>query len=61
MKEKEFIVCVDSETKLPISIEMLMCGSGQGVKSVDSIEYNAAIPEGVFEFKIPKDATVIRE
>jgi outer membrane lipoprotein-sorting protein len=61
MKEKEFIVRVDSETKLPISIEMLKCGPGQGAKSVDSIEYNAAIPEGVFKFKIPDGAKVVYE
>jgi len=61
MKEQEFIVRVDSETKLPISIETLKCGPGQGSKSVDGIEYNATIPEGIFEFKIPDGAKVVYE
>ncbi len=59
--EKEFIFRVDPQTKLPISMEMLKCGPGQGVKSVDSLEYNAPIPEGIFEFEIPGGAKVVYE
>ena len=59
MEEKEFIVRVDYQTKLPISLEMLKCGSSQGVKSIERIEYNVAIPEGIFDFEIPKNAEVV--
>ncbi len=61
IKEKEFIVRVDPRTKLPINIETIKCAPGQGVKSVDRIEYNVTIPEGIFEFEIPEGAKVIEE
>ncbi|MHC4622858.1 MAG: hypothetical protein ACYS4W_03040 [Planctomycetota bacterium] len=61
IEEKEFIFRVDPETKLPIDMEALKCGPGQGVKSVDRIEYNVTIPEGIFEFKIPAGAKVVYE
>jgi hypothetical protein len=57
--EKEFIFRVDPQTKLPISMESLKCGPSEGVKSVDRIEYNAAIPQGLFEFKVPPGAKVV--
>ena len=59
IKEKEFIVRVDYQTKLPISLEAIKCGPGQGVKSVDRIEYNVTIPKGIFDFEIPKDAKLV--
>lgn len=59
MEEKEFIVRVDSQTKLPISLEAIKTGPGEGVKSVDHLEYNVTIPEGIFEFEIPDEAKVI--
>ena len=59
MGEKEFVVRVDPQTKLPIDLEMLKCRAGEGVKSVDHLEYNVAIPEGIFEFDIPDGAKVI--
>ncbi len=61
MEEKEGVVRVDPITKLPISIEMFKTGPGEGVKSVDRIEYNVTIPEGTFEFQIPQDAKVVYE
>jgi len=61
IEEKEFIVRVDSQTKLPISLEVIKCGPGEGVKSVDRIEYNVTMPEGIFEFQIPDGAKVIYE
>jgi outer membrane lipoprotein-sorting protein len=57
--EKEYIVNVDSETKLPINFKAIKCGQGEGVMSVDSLEYNAPIPAGIFEFKIPAGAQVV--
>ncbi len=61
IEEKEFIVRVDPQTKLPISLEALKCGPGEGVKSVDRIEYNVTIPEGTFDFQIPEGAQVVYE
>ncbi len=61
MQEQEYIVRVDSQTKLPISLEALKNAPGQGVKSVDRLEYNVPIPEGIFEFEIPDGAKVIYE
>jgi hypothetical protein len=61
IKEKEFIVRVDPQTKLPINIETIKCAPGQGVKSADRIEYNVAVPEGIFEFNIPEGAQVVTQ
>ncbi|MBN1437612.1 MAG: tetratricopeptide repeat protein [Sedimentisphaerales bacterium] len=61
MPEKEFVVRVDPQTKLPISIEVTICAAGNGVKSVDRLEYNLPIPEGIFEFEIPEGAEVVDE
>ncbi len=61
MEEKEFIVRVDPRTKLPISLEAIKTGPGEGVKSVDRIEYNVTIPEGTFDFQIPEGAKVTHE
>ena len=61
IEEKEFIFRIDSQTKLPIDLKMLKCGVGEGVKSVDRLEYNIPIPEGMFEFEIPEGAKVIDE
>jgi len=57
--EKEFYVRIDPQTKLPINIEAITSKSGQGVKSVDRVEYNISIPEGIFKFEIPEGAKVI--
>jgi outer membrane lipoprotein-sorting protein len=61
MGEKEFVFRVDPQTKLPIDMEATKCGLGQGVKSVDSLEYNVPIPEGIFEFEVPDGAKVVYE
>ena len=61
MQEQEYIIRVDSQTKLPISLEALKSAPGQGVKSVDRIEYNVTIPEGIFEFETPDGAKVVYE
>ena len=58
---KEFVITVDPKTKLPINTETIKCTPGQGVKSVDRFEYNAPIPQGLFEFEIPEGAKVIYE
>lgn len=58
---KEFTFRVDPETKLPIDMDATKCGAGQGVKSIDHLEYNVPIPEGIFEFEIPDGAKVIYE
>ena len=59
--EEEFIIRVDPQTKLPIDMEAFKCSPGKGVKSVDRIEYNLVIPEGIFEFVIPDGAKVVHE
>ena len=59
--EKEFIISVDPKTKLPINIETIKAAPGQGVKSVDRIEYNVSIPQGLFDFEIPEGAEVVYE
>jgi hypothetical protein len=61
IEEKEFIVRVDPRTKLPISLEAIKIGPGEGVKSVDRIEYDVTMPEGIFEFQIPEGAKVTHE
>ncbi|HUW19347.1 MAG TPA: hypothetical protein VMW16_08600 [Sedimentisphaerales bacterium] len=61
IEEKEFVVRVDPRTKLAISLEMIKCGPGEGVRSVDRVEYNVTIPEGIFEFTIPDGAKVVYE
>jgi len=58
-EEKEFVVKVNSQTKLPISMEGIKCGQGEGVKIVNQIEFNIPIPEGVFEFTVPEGAKVV--
>lgn len=58
---KEFIVNVDSKTKLPINTETIKAAPGQGVKSVDLFEYNVPIPQGLFDFEIPEGAEVVYE
>jgi hypothetical protein len=59
--EKEMVIRVDSETRLPISLQQLKYTEGEGLKSVDRLEYNTAIPAGSFEFKIPQGAKVVEE
>jgi outer membrane lipoprotein-sorting protein len=61
MGEKDLTVRVDSQTKLPISMQVLKGRPGEGLKSLDRIEYNVAIPEGAFEFKIPEGVKVVYE
>lgn len=61
MQGQEYIIRVDPQTKLPISIEALKNTPGQGVKSIDRLEYNVIIPDGIFEFEIPEGATVIEQ
>ena len=57
--EKEIVVRVDPRSKLPINLQALKCAPDEGVKSVDKLEYNTAIPEGIFEFEIPDGAKVV--
>jgi len=59
--EKEFITDIDPETKLPINMVAIKAAPGQGVKSVDRIEYNVTIPEGSFDFQMPEGAKVVYE
>jgi len=59
IEEKEFIFRVDSQTKLPINYEAIKTRPGEGVKSINHLEYNVTIPEGIFEFEIPDGAKVI--
>lgn len=59
MKEKEFSIKVDCETKLPISSNLTKCGKGQGTKSVEKFEYNISISDEIFNFKIPEGAEVV--
>jgi outer membrane lipoprotein-sorting protein len=59
--EKEFIINVDPKTKLPINTETLKAAPGQGVKSVDRLEYNVPIPQGLFDFEIPEGAKIVYE
>ena len=59
--EKEMVIRVDPETKLPINTDTIKGEPNQGVKSVDRFEYNVRIPEGLFEFEIPQGAEVVYE
>ncbi len=57
--EKEYIFRIDPETKLPIDMEALKCDPDEGVKRIDSLEYNVTIPEGIFKFEIPEGAKIV--
>lgn len=59
--EMEFIVVVDIETRLPLNVRKLKGEHNKGVRSVDRVEYNMTIPEGMFEFQIPEGSKVIYE
>jgi outer membrane lipoprotein-sorting protein len=59
--EKELIINVDPVTKLPINCEAIKTAPGQGVKSIDRLEYNVPIPQGLFDFEIPEGAEVVYE
>ena len=59
MCEKEGVIRVDSQTKLPISYEAFKGRPEEGTKSVDRIEYNVTLSEGLFEFEIPDGAEVV--
>jgi len=61
MEEKEIVFRVDPQTKLPIDMKAIKTGPGEGVKSVDSLEYNVPIPQGLFDFEIPEGAEVVYE
>jgi len=55
---------IDPETKLPMSMNVKFNGQpqpGQVGQSFDEIYYDLPLPEGIFEFEIPEDATVIRD
>lgn len=53
---------VDSETKLPMSMNLKFKGKpqpGQIGQSIDEMSYNDPLPEGIFNFKIPEGAQVL--
>ena len=59
--DMQFIVTVDIETKLPLTVRKLKGDPDRGVKSVDRIEYDLTIPERTFDFQIPQGAKVTYE
>jgi len=59
MCEKEGAIRVDSQTKLPISYEAFKGRPEEGTQSVNRIEYNVTLAEGLFEFEIPDGAEVV--
>jgi outer membrane lipoprotein-sorting protein len=52
---------IDPETNLPIRVNFGKAISGQIIKDIYEIYYNDPLPEGLFDFKIPEGAEVIRE
>lgn len=55
-------ISIDPETKLPIRFNCLnneIVRPGAVFKDIDKIEYNVELPEGIFDFEIPKDAKII--
>jgi len=57
----EFKYYVDPKSKLPICINMIRSDyPSKGVKSVDKIYYDEALPDGIFQFEIPKGAKVVK-
>lgn len=57
----EMQATIDPETKLPIKMSFEKACDGQTIKNIDRISYNEPLPEGLFDFDIPKDAQVIHE
>ena len=55
---------IDSETKLPVSMNMKPKGEprpGQIGQSIDEISYDVPLPDGIFDFEIPEGAKVIEQ
>jgi len=55
---------VDSETRLPMSMNMVPKGKtqpGQIGQSIDEMSYDEPLPEGIFEFEIPEGAQIIEQ
>jgi len=55
---------IDPDTKLPISMHFKPMGEpkpGQIGQSIEDFTFNAPLPEGIFEFKIPEGAKVIEQ
>ncbi|MHC4862796.1 MAG: zf-HC2 domain-containing protein [Planctomycetota bacterium] len=53
----EFEARIDPESKLPVSMNIIRARGG--MKSIDQIYYDEALPDGIFEFEIPEDAEVV--
>ena len=55
---------IDSETKLPISMNLIPkkeLPPGQLGQSMEDFTYNEHLPEGIFDFEIPEGAQVIEQ
>ena len=55
---------IDSETKLPVSMNMKLQGKpqpGQIGQSIDEMSYDEPLPDGIFDFEIPEGAKVIEQ
>jgi hypothetical protein len=55
---------IDPQTKLPISISITRgekFGTYETLKHATQIHYDNSVPEGLFDFKIPVGATIIKE
>jgi outer membrane lipoprotein-sorting protein len=61
--ELKFSVTIDPETNLPLTMNIISCEMhpGQIGKSMDEIHYDVPLPDGIFEFEIPEDATVVEK
>ena len=61
VQEIEIIIRIDPQTKLPINMEAIDTGHSprHDIKSVDLIEYNVPVPEGIFDFEIPEGAEIV--
>jgi hypothetical protein len=60
----QILALIDPQTKLPISINVTRgdkFGSYEILKQADQIHYDDLPPEGLFDFKMPADANIVRE
>jgi len=54
-KSQEFEIFVDPDTKLPTSLHFYRADNTEQVlKTAEHINYNEALPEGVFDFEVPE-------
>jgi hypothetical protein len=59
-EKQSFKVYIDPDTKLPVRVQGLESRLlGSVIRDIERIEFNANLPEGIFDFEIPQGASII--